>query len=170
MDNEIIRGRGRGRWGKRRQGRGCPGMDLRFRENGLRMTMPRRVIISILSESSDYMSAEDVFAAIRDDFPGVGLATVYRTLNLLTDMGVVTRFEFGEGKARYELAENKKESHHHQIVCEKCFKVIKYSDFSKEECEFHSSMENILGERFGFTIKRHVIQYYGVCGDCKESI
>ena len=143
-------------------------MDDRFKKNGLRMTMPRRVIIGILNESSEYMSAEDVFDKLKGDYPGIGLATVYRTLNLLSSMGVVTRFEFGEGKARYELAESKEDSHHHQIVCEKCFKVINYSDFTDEECQFHSSMEKILGKKYGFDIKRHVVQYYGICGDCMK--
>ena len=137
-----------------------------FRKKRLRMTKPRRVIIKILCESSDYLSAEDIFDKLKNDFPGIGLATVYRTIILLSNLGIVTRFEFGEGKARYELSENKEGSHHHQIVCEKCYKVINYSDFTDEECEFHSLMENILGEKFGFNIKRHVVQYYGICNKC----
>ncbi|MBN1648299.1 MAG: transcriptional repressor [Spirochaetales bacterium] len=144
----------------------CRNMQSEFRQRGLRMTVPRQIITNILGEAKEFLSAEDIYEQIQQDFPGIGLATVYRTLNLLSELGVVTRYEFGEGKARYELAEESGETHHHQIICEKCFKVIRYSDFSSEECEMYSTMEKTLSKKYGINIRRHVVQYYGICRDC----
>ncbi len=151
-------------------GRGfcCRDMRNEFRQRGLRMTVPRQIITNILDEAKDFLSAEDISSRLKEDFPGIGLATVYRTLGLLSEIGVVTRYEFGEGKARYELAEESGETHHHQIVCEKCFKVIRYSDFSNEECEMHRKIEKSLGKKYGMKIRRHVVQYYGICDECQQ--
>jgi Fur family transcriptional regulator, ferric uptake regulator len=141
-------------------------MDARFRRQGLRRTLPRQAIIEVLSKASDYMSAEEIFEQIHQDFSGIGLATVYRTVNLLSGMGAVTKFEFGEGKARYEIADTPTDTHHHQLVCEMCYKVIRYSDFGEEECNFHCEKERSLEKEYGYSIKRHVVQYYGVCPEC----
>ena len=99
------------------------------------------------------------------------MATVYRTLNLLSDMGMVTKYEFGEGKARFELAEHvretEEEEHYHQLICTHCFKVIKYSDFSDQELELMNKIEDTLENKYKFDIHRHIVQFYGICPDCR---
>lgn len=111
---------------------------------------------------------------VHNRYRGIGLATVYRTLNLLSDMGLVTKYEFGEGKARYELAEEEKEegddSHYHQLICTGCFKVVKYSDFSDKELELMKKIETTLEKKYQFEIGRHVVQFYGLCPSCKNSM
>lgn len=143
-----------------------------FKKHGLRITVPRQVILEVLSESDEYLSAEEVYMIVHNRYPNIGMATVYRTLNLLSDMGMVTRYEFGEGKARFELAEqmhhDEEDEHYHQLVCTNCFKVIKYSDFSDQELELMNKIENSLEEQYKFDIQRHVVQFYGVCPDCRR--
>jgi Fur family transcriptional regulator, ferric uptake regulator len=147
----------------------CRGYYGRFRKRGLRMTFPRQVILEYLADAENYQSAEEVYMNVHKQYPGIGLATVYRTLNLLADMGVVTKFEFGEGKARYELAErNADNKHHHLLVCSNCFSVIKHNDFSQEELDLFNNMEKSLNEKYDFAIQRHVVQFYGLCSRCKE--
>lgn len=147
----------------------CKGYYGRFKRQGLRMTLPRQVILQTLDEASKYMTAEEVFMEVHKDYPQIGLATVYRTLNLLAEMGLVTKFEFGEGKARYELTERgQKEKHHHLLVCSNCYRVIKYHDFSDEEKSLYQEIENALEKTYDFRIKRHVVQYYGLCSDCRD--
>ena len=125
-----------------------------------------KAAIRIWMPVSDYMSAEEIFEQIHQGFSGIGLSTVYRTVNLLSNMGVVTKFEFGEGKARYELADTPTDTHHHQLICEMCYKVIRYFDFGEEECNFHRAKERTLEKKYVYPIKRHVVQYYGVCPAC----
>ena len=72
------------------------------------MTAPREAILSVLNKTSKHLSAEDVYMAVHKIYPTVGLTTVYRTLELLVHMGLVFKFDFGDGRARYELSKGPK--------------------------------------------------------------
>ena len=136
-----------------------------LKDKGLRMTLPRRTIIESLAESDQYLTAEEIYLKIHGEHPGVGLATVYRTLVLLNKMGIVNKLEIGEGKARFELEEAE---HHHLIVCEQCFKVVKYSDFTTQEKDSFTELEKLVEKTYHFSIHQHVVQYYGVCPECMQ--
>ena len=141
----------------------------KIREDGLRLTLPRKGIVEILFASKEYLSADEVYKQVHKKYPRIGLATIYRTLIMLTDMGVLTKFEFGEGKARYDLAETSRgENHHHVLVCTSCLKVIKYSDFTKAEFECMLNSERHLENKYGFSIKKHLVQFYGLCSECQK--
>jgi len=134
---------------------------------GLRMTQARMAILDILSkENVKHPSAEDIYFTVHRINPTIGLATVYRTLDLLTRMGVIQKFDFGDGKARYELMMDDTSPHHHHLVCTVCGKVIDYTDFTDEEKELIERTEKALSERYKFKIKNHIIQFYGVCNEC----
>lgn len=140
-----------------------------FKNCGFRMTLPRQVIMEVLDETSEIITAEDIFMKVHQEYPGVGIATVYRTLNMLTEMGLVTRYDFGDGKARFELAENTDESiHSHVLICKSCYKAVKYSDFSEEEKELFHNIESKLEKKHGFKISNHIVQYYGLCEKCRK--
>ena len=104
-----------------------------FRHHGFRCTLPREVILDILYKTKSHLSAEDIYFKIHPLHPQIGLTTVYRTLDLLSRMGAITKFDFGDGKARYELIKTGNDSHHYHLVCRKCNRVVDYSDFVKEE-------------------------------------
>ena len=148
----------------------CMELEGGIRNRGLRMTIPRQLVAEVLENADGYLSAEEIYSQIKQEYPAIGLATVYRTLVLLDELGIVNRYNFGEGKARYIAAEEQEAEHHHQLVCEQCYKVIKYSDFSEEELELYRKVESVLSERHGFEIKRHIVQFYGVCPDCRKDI
>ncbi|MGB3114427.1 MAG: Fur family transcriptional regulator, partial [Candidatus Omnitrophota bacterium] len=84
-------------------GTGRPWMHGRFRGHGYRLTMPRKAILEVLSKAEKHLSAEEVYLRVHKIYPNVGLTTVYRTLELLVQMGVIYKFDFGDGRARYEL-------------------------------------------------------------------
>ncbi len=147
---------------------GNPWIRQRMIEEGLRITSARKVIVGVLSNSSQHLSAEDIYFMVRRVNPSVGFATVYRTLDLLTNMGIVQKFDFGDGKARYELIDSqKKEEHHHHLVCTRCRKIINYTDFVEEEKELIEKTEEALAQRHHFEIKHHIIHFYGVCENCQ---
>jgi Fur family transcriptional regulator, ferric uptake regulator len=147
---------------------GKPWIRQRMIEEGLRFTEARRVILDILSKSSQHLSAEDIYFTVRGINPSVGFATVYRTLDVLTKMGLVQKFDFGDGKARYELIEvSRKDAHHHHLVCTKCTKIINYTDFVEEEKELIKKIEQELAKKHRFDIKNHIIHFYGLCENCK---
>ena len=153
-----------------RQGIRPPRWHGRFRGSGYRITIPRQAILDILSKTLKHLSAEEVYLAVRKGYSAIGLTTVYRTLEILVQMGVVFKFDFGDGRARYELAEGPKGSrHHHHLVCTSCNRVIDYTDFIDEEIELLTRTEKGLSKKYKFKISHHLIQFYGLCEKCQKS-
>jgi Fur family transcriptional regulator, ferric uptake regulator len=152
-----------------RGGRVCRNWPHKFKGCGYRFTMPRKVIIDVLQKTKKHLSAEEIYFEAHKLVPQVGLTTVYRTLDLLTDMGVISKCDFGDGRARYELIDgSKEEHHHHHLVCTKCKSVIDYSEFIDEELEFLKRAEKGLSKKYSFDIQDHIIQFYGICEKCAK--
>ncbi len=140
-----------------------------FRGCGYRITVAREEILEILSKTSEHLSAEDIFFAVHKKYPSIGLTTVYRTLELLVQMGFVRRFDFGDNRARYELVQGPgAKKHHHHLVCTECGRVIDYTDFIDEELELLNRTQKRLSRKFNFQITEHLIQFYGICEQCKK--
>ena len=142
----------------------------RFRQRQLRVTKPRKIIVDSLGATRGHLSAEEVYLRVHKEYPAIGLTTVYRTLDLLEEMGIVAKLHFGDGRSRYELMENpKKPGHHHHLVCTMCKRIIEYDDFVDEEVRLVRKVEKELSRRHGFQITGHVIQFRGVCSSCRKS-
>lgn len=119
-----------------REGTGPPWLHEKFKGCGYRFTMPRQIILDVLSKTTDHLSAEEIYMTVHKVYPAIGLTTVYRTLELLVQMGLVFKFDFGDGGARYELSEGPKSiGHHHHLLCTGCRRIIDYTDFIDEEIE-----------------------------------
>ena len=141
----------------------------RFRGCGYRITAGREAILEVLTNASKHLSAEEIYMKVHARYPAIGLTSVYRTLEILVDMGLVAKFDFGDGRARYELAEgSKKDAHHHHLVCTGCNRVIDYSDFMDDEVEFLRRVEKGLSDKYNFKITNHLIQFYGLCDRCAK--
>ncbi|HHV80793.1 MAG TPA: transcriptional repressor [Candidatus Atribacteria bacterium] len=148
---------------------GPPWWEPRFREAGFRLTMPRQVILEVLSNTEEHLSAEEIYLLIHKVYPNIGLTTVYRTLDLLVDMGLVFKFDFGDKRARYELSQGPaSKKHHHHLICTKCGRIIDYTDFIDEERELLQRTEAGLSEKYNFKVTSHLIQFYGLCDECQE--
>src|SRR4030042_3470597 len=90
-------------------------------KQGYRLTPQRVMILSAIENSDNHISAEEIYAQIVAKYPQVNISTVYRTLELLKQLGLVTETDLGEGRVRYHSAEK---GHHHHLVCEKCGAII----------------------------------------------
>lgn len=152
-------GKGPGQW--------CHG---KFRGRGYRMTAGREAILDVLSQAEEHLSAEDIYMKIHPVNPAIGLTSIYRTLDILVNIGLVHKFDFGHGRARYELAEGPKgKRHHHHLVCTGCGRVIDYTDFIDEELALLKKTEEGLSKKYNFRIDNHLIQFYGLCEICSRS-
>jgi len=141
----------------------------RFRGCGYRITSGREAILDALSKSSQHLSAENIYMKVHHRFPSIGLTTIYRTLDVLVDLGLVFKFDFGDRRARYELAEGPKGiHHHHHLVCTNCKRIIDYTDFIDEEVELLNQTEKGLAKKYNFKITNHLIQFYGLCSECSK--
>ena len=135
---------------------------------GCRLTAPRTIIMNIMLKTPDHVSAEEIYIKSLKVKPSIGLTTVYRTLDLFLDIGILRKFEFGDGKARYELINNpEKNKHHHHIICLRCKNVIDYSDYPDEETAFLAKTEKLLSDRHNFMITHHLMDFYGICKECR---
>ena len=146
----------RNRWGQR------------LENSGFRITKAREVILGILESTPEHLSAEDIFMLIRREYPGIGLTTVYRTLDILENAGIVDKFDFSLDRAKYELSEEYSgKKHHHHLICKRCGKIIDYTEFLDSEMDYIRKTESELSRKYGFSIEKHMIHFYGICPECK---
>ena len=127
---------------------------------GLRSTEQRRLIIDTLFTAREHVTIDRLLEQVRATDPKVGYATVYRTLKLLTESGVAQEHHFGDGHTRYELADS--EAHHDHLICVECGSITEF-----EEPKIEALQEEI-AERYGFTLRNHKHEMYGVCPSCQE--
>lgn len=152
-----------------KNGAGPPWLHGKFKGCGYRLTMPRQTILDVLSGTTEHLSAEDIYHKVHSAYPSIGLTTVYRTLELLVHAGLIHKFDFGDGRARYELVEDSKNTgHHHHLVCTQCGSIIDYDDFIVEEIELLKKTENGLSKKYNFEITDHLMQFCGLCARCQK--
>jgi len=139
----------------------------RFKGHVSRLTATREALLDFLSKSSKHMSAKEIYTSLQSSYPRIGLSTIYRTLDLLARMGIVTKLSLGDGQSRYELKSSEKEEHHHHLICTECGKIINYSEFLDEELDLVKKTEEKLEKKYDFTIQDHNIEFLGICANCK---
>ena len=122
-------------------------------EKGLRITEQRRIIARVLSESEDHPDVEALHARASAIDSGISIATVYRTVRLFEEAGILERHDFGDGRARYEAAA---EEHHDHLINVETGEVIEFVD---EELE---ALQRRIAERLGFRLVDHRMELYGV--------
>jgi len=132
----------------------------RISEKGLKATKPREEILNIFLNSSGHKSLSQIYAQVVKANPKIGYTTVYRTLKLLTRLGLATQRKFGDGETRYEPASEGK--HHDHLICLGCGKIIEFEDQTLE------SLQNRIAKRHRFKISYHRMELYGRCGDCSR--
>jgi len=113
------------------------------------------------------MSAKEIYYALSALYPGIGLSTIYRTLELLVRAGFLNQIFIGDGQCRYEFQTAEKDKHHYHLICNKCGKIIDYNDFLEEELEFVKKAEEKAAGKYSFIVQDHNIDFFGLCKDCR---
>jgi len=121
-------------------------------EKGLRITEQRRVIARVLSEAEDHPDVEKVYARASAVDPGISIATVYRTVRLFEEAGILDRHDFGDGRARYEPSP---EAHHDHLIDVETGAVIEFSSDAIEE------LQRRIAAELGYELVRHRLELYG---------
>ena len=122
-------------------------------ERGLRITEQRRVIARVLSESIDHPDVEKLHQRATEIDPGISIATVYRTVRLFEEAGILDRHDFGDGRARYEAAP---EAHHDHLIDVETGKVVEFVDPEME------ALQKLIAEKLGYRLVDHRMELYGV--------
>ncbi len=122
-------------------------------QKGMRMTEQRRIIARVLSQAEDHPNAEELYARALALDPNMSLATVYRTVRLFEDAGIITRHDFGDGRARFEELPD---SHHDHLIDVKTGEVIEFVD---EEIE---KLQEKIAKKLGYKLVDHRLELYGI--------
>lgn len=130
----------------------------RLRQAGYKLTPPRLAVLQVVTQGCGHLSPAQVQAQAQDLQPGIGRATVYRTLELFTRLGIVRPISLGDGPPLFIRAD---QGHHH-LVCARCDAVIDFTDCVAEELGQRLAVE------YGFQIQSHLLEFYGLCPDCQK--
>lgn len=125
----------------------------RCEAKGLRMTGQRRIIAQVLQDADDHPDVEELFARASAQDENISIATVYRTVKLFEESGILDRVEFGDGRARYEDAER---DHHDHLIDMNSGEVIEFVDPEIE------ALQEKIAARLGYRLKGHKLELYGV--------
>ena len=133
-----------------------------LKQNGLKFTKQREIVLKTMYNNSDHFSPESLYMLLKENYPelNVGIATVYRTLNLLENSSMVTSLSFGSSGKKFELS-NK--PHHDHMICKVCDDIIEFED---EEIE---KRQEEIASRYGFKLTSHMMQLYGICKECQKN-
>ena len=125
-----------------------------------RMTPQRLAVLKILAESKGHPSVEDIFKQVKPNFPTTSLATIYKTVNLLKEIGEVVELDFSEESNRYD---GNKPYPHPRLICTKCKRIMDPDMASVED------LSKELARKTGYEILNHRLDFFGVCPRCQEN-
>jgi Fur family ferric uptake transcriptional regulator len=135
-----------------------------LQEKGFKLTTQRRTVLDVLQNNKGkHMTAEEIHEIVRQKCPEIGLATVYRTIQLLQELKLIDKLNLDDGYIRYEIGKFNDDNHHHHhhLICENCGKVIEVED------DLMGTIEERLESEYNFKITDHKVKFYGLCKDCK---
>ncbi len=131
-----------------------------LKKKKLKFTGQRKQILDVFLKTEKHLSAEDLYEIVRKRNPGIGHATVFRTLNILCEAGIANKVDLGDGKRRYEHRHDHR--HHDHLVCVKCGSFIEAVDPKIEK------LQEELCRKHGFLPQRHKMDIFGVCKKCRK--
>ncbi|MCH5280948.1 MAG: transcriptional repressor [Lachnospiraceae bacterium] len=135
-----------------------------LRDKGIKVTKQRVLVLGIIASSPDrHFTAEEIYDLVKAEYPEIGLATVYRTIQVLVELHLVDKLSMDDGFARYEFGKeggNESGHHHHHLICTRCGSIFSFQDDLLEELE-----KKILSKT-GFLVSDHEVKLYGCCKEC----
>ena len=135
-------------------------IETALRQRGYKITPQRRSIISVIIDAREHLTPTAIHEKVHREHPSIGLVTIYRTLEMLNELGLICETHAG-GSCRSYLMRRPAE-HHHHLICSDCGKVIDFTDCSLGE------LERKLTEETRFKISGHLLEFLGQCRECRR--
>ncbi|UCH87318.1 MAG: transcriptional repressor [Dehalococcoidia bacterium] len=132
-----------------------------LRQEGYRLTPQRIMILDIINDSMSHISAEEIHRKVQEQYPFVNISTIYRTLNLLKKLRLISETDLGDGYVRYELLERERHRHHH-LVCRQCGESFAFED------ELLKPLQIRLLKEYGFAADVDHFAIFGLCQRCRR--
>lgn len=137
-------------------------IEKKLHQAGLKLTPQRRATVKTLVRLHEsHLSAEELFAKVKEAEPEIGLATVYRTLEVLAELKIVNRVSFEDGITRYDLRTEDSGHFHHHLLCQICGAVEEIHE------DLLVDVERKVKEKYGFEVADHRLTFLGVCAKCR---
>ncbi|MGL5354902.1 MAG: Fur family transcriptional regulator [Clostridium sp.] len=134
-----------------------------LKQKGYKLTPQRRAIVdTIIEKEGEHLTAEEIYDEVKKNCPEIGLATVYRTILLLEELGVICKLDLNDGCSRYEIVHKNEMHRHHHLVCNVCKSVTEVQDDLLEE------LEGVIEKSYCFKILDHSVKFFGLCKKCQE--
>ncbi|MDF2483929.1 MAG: hypothetical protein K0R46_97 [Herbinix sp.] len=138
-----------------------------LKKNGLKVTTQRVSILEVLdSRPGMHLTAEEIYDYVREKYPDIGIATVYRTIQVLSELNLIDKLNLDDGYVRYEISKGSKEEachHHHHLICLDCGNVYAFQD------DLLETLEDRIMITMGFQVADHEVKLYGHCKDCRAN-
>jgi Fe2+/Zn2+ uptake regulation proteins len=134
-----------------------------LKEKGLKVTKQRVLILQVLANGFDkHLTAEEIYQLVKVGYPDIGLATVYRTIQLLLELNLINRINLDDGYVRYEIGDKKGTigQHHHHLICLKCKKITSF------EGELVNNIGRCVPVSYNFEVNDYEVKLYGYCSEC----
>lgn len=139
-------------------------IKTRLRDGGLKLTPQRLTILDVIIRAEgSHLTIEELYEMVKVVKPETGVATVYRTILLFEELGIVKKLDLNDGIYRYELNHEEEVHGHHHLVCSACGKVEEVKD------DLLDSVEQVIEKDYKFRIKDHSLKFYGLCRDCYKN-
>ncbi|MBU5440215.1 transcriptional repressor [Tissierella sp. MSJ-40] len=135
----------------------------KLQREGYKLTTQRRAILNvIINNYEEHLSCDEIYHMVRTKYPEIGIATVYRTLQLFEKLNIVYKLNFDDGCSRYEINYGTENHHHHHLICLKCGKV------TEVKLDLLETLEEEIQKEGKFSIVDHNVKFFGYCNECKE--
>ncbi len=133
-----------------------------LKARGLKTTSQRMAILKVLlDQPGSHLTAEEIYDLVKKDWPDIGLATVYRNIQLLSEMQLIDKLNLDDGFVRYEMGDvDKHRHHHHHMICTECGKVFAFQE------DLLDLLEQKIEKSTGFIVSDHEVKFYGRCAQC----
>lgn len=139
------------------------GIKKQLHREKYKLTPQREATLQVLIENEKaHLSAEEVYLLVKDKAPDTGLATVYRTLDLLSELNILDKINFGDGVARYEIRKEVVKHFHHHLICLECGEVNEIQE------DLLSDVEEKVASKYNFLVKDHRLIFHGICEKCQK--
>ena len=134
-----------------------------LRRAGFKLTPQREATANVLLDNQqNHLSAEEVFMCLKQTHPDIGLATVYRTLEILTQLNVTKKVVFEDGLARYDLGRSNQTHFHHHLLCTYCGKIEEVFE------DLLTDIEKGIEMKYKFKVQDHRLTFHGICQNCQK--
>jgi Fur family ferric uptake transcriptional regulator len=138
----------------------------KLKKKGYKFTPQRKAILDVVQDRvGQHLSSEEIYDLVKVKSPEIGLATVYRTVQLLVELEILSKLSLDDGFVRYELnTHDEDEHHHHHLICSECGRIIEVKE------DLLDSIEKDIEKKYAFLIKDHKLKFFGLCETCQQNL